>query len=160
MELKSMNTLTVEQAAYLAGIIDGEGCIAVSRTVTGPAAKGCKRGIAYRSSVGVAMTDLRVLAWLYTVTGVGNINIKARQNPAHKEAYAWYAWSKEASEVIKAALPYLIVKREQAENQIAFQETMRIAGTTGLSDEEWDLRERFYLESRRLNRRGAPENER
>ena len=43
--------LALADAAYLAGLIDGEGSIAVSRTKTSASAKACKRGFAYRASV-------------------------------------------------------------------------------------------------------------
>lgn len=40
--------LALADAAYLAGLIDGEGSISVSRTKTNASAKACKRGFAYQ----------------------------------------------------------------------------------------------------------------
>lgn len=65
--------ISLADAAYLAGLIDGEGHIAVSRTRTWPSAKACKRGFAYRSSIIVSMTDKEVLDWAHGLTGLGNI---------------------------------------------------------------------------------------
>jgi hypothetical protein len=154
MSMKPLCTLTVTDAAYLAGLIDGEGSIAVNRTRTGAAAKGCKRGFAYRSSVTIAMTDLPVLEWVQATTGVGKICTKKVYGAHRKPAWTWAAWSIEASALLQQVLPYLKIKGPQASNLIAFQAAMRQPGSKGLSDDEWRFRERCRDVSQQLNKRG------
>jgi hypothetical protein len=144
-----------ENAAYLAGILDGEGTVSVSRTSTNQSAKACKRGFAYRSSIGIALTDENLLLWVQQVTGVGRICRVKSQSPKHKAAWRWTAWSKDAVYVAKMVLPYLRLKKRQAENLIAFQAVMRFPGSKGLSDVEWTARHTHYLVSRNLNQRGV-----
>lgn len=141
-------------AAYLAGLIDGEGHVTVCRTDTSKSAKGCTRGLAYRSSITVAMTDLPVLEWAKELTGLGSICSKKVNEAKHKPAWTWGVWSGEARTLAGIILPYARIKRAQLENLIAFQSAMRQPGRVGLTDEEWDARERAYLLSQQLNRRG------
>ncbi|AFU86543.1 HNH endonuclease [Caulobacter phage CcrRogue] len=139
--------------AYLAGLIDGEGCISVSRTHSNASAKGCRRGYAYRSSVSVAMTNKEVLLWASETTGFGKICPK-KTKPHHRPAWTWTVWSKQAAELLKALQPYLRIKAEQAKALIEFQQAMRQPGSKGLSDEEWENRERSYEAFRQMNKRG------
>jgi len=141
--------------AYTAGLIDGEGCIAVSRTKTSSSAKGCKRGFAYRSSISVTMTDLDILKWMQQITTVGKICRKKVNEKKHKPAWVWTVWSKEAATLANKLLPYLKIKHEQAINLIDFQSCMRYPGSKGLTDDEWNLREEYYYTSRKLNKRGV-----
>ncbi len=150
-----MNLLSETEAAYLAGLIDGEGCISITRTRTNASAKGCKRGFSYRSSVVVAMTDHDVLEWCHRLTGVGNVCPKRTNVARHKPAWSWSVWSTEAWELCIAVLPYLKVKLPQAANLIEFQSKMRYPGKFGLTDHEWNAREASYLMSKKLNKRGV-----
>ena len=150
-----MKKLTKTKAAYIAGLIDGEGCISVSKTVTNTAAKGCKRGASYRSFVSVAMTNIKVLEWLQKSVAAGKIrNVNTSEAKNHKEAWAWILWSIQASDLLKQILPYMIVKKCHAQNLIRFQARMRQPGSKGLSDKEWEFREMCYAESKILNKRG------
>jgi len=143
------------ERAYLAGLIDGEGCIAVSRTRTGASAKSCTRGFAYRSSVSITMTDLQLLKWCQRVTGAGRVCRKKVDTSKHRPAWTWAAWSQEAAGILTSIEPLLRLKRRQARNLIAFQSRMRLPGSRGLTDVEWRRRERHYIRSKTLNQRGT-----
>jgi len=142
-------------AAYLAGLIDGEGYIGVTASKTSKSAKGCKRGIAYRCHVCVNMVEKAAIEFGYRVTGIGRIAPKKASRAECRPAWSWNMWSSEASDLCLRLLPFLLIKREQAENLIAFNSIMRLPGSKGLSDEEWKLRERYWLRSRELNKRGV-----
>lgn len=149
-----INKLQKWQAAYLAGLVDGEGCVAVTRTNTSASAKGCKRGFSYRASIAIAIIDLEVLEWAIKITGVGKLcNVKCT-SVKHRQAYKWTVWSNEAQELLKQLLPFLIVKKDQAKNLIEFQSKMRFPGRFGLSDKEWLKREEHWKKSQILNKRG------
>lgn len=145
----------IADAAYLAGLIDGEGSVSVNRTRTGKSAKSCRRGFAYRSSLTITMTDMAVLKWAQKTTGVGAICKKKTARAKHKPAWAWAVWSVEAADLLRELRPYLKVKRKQADNLITFQSKMRRPGSNGLTDHEWEFREECRVKSLQLNKRGV-----
>lgn len=97
--------LSETDKAYLAGIIDGEGCITVwksgrydNRVVT----------------VAVAMNDKQAVDLLYEAFGGCLFHIK-KQNPKWNDSWRWAVKSRRAKVVLEALLPYLRVKTRQAE---------------------------------------------
>lgn len=149
-----MKLLSLPHRAYLAGLIDGEGCIFISRTNTSASAKGCKRGFAYRSGLSVSMTGKVVLKWAKVKTDVGQI-CPVKKRPRHKQAWRWSVWSIEASDLLKQVLPFLVLKQQQAKLQIRFQSIMRQPGSLGLSNREWAMRKKLFYIIRKLNKRGS-----
>lgn len=95
--------------AYLAGIIDGEGCLSIG------AGRRQKWGVInYNSIVSVANTDIGLIKWLHTNFG-GNFFDGKQQRPNNKKHYIWRVLKRKEIEILLlAVLPYLIVKRNQA----------------------------------------------
>jgi hypothetical protein len=93
--------LTEAEMAYIAGIVDGEGCIQAHY----------KRKLALRLEVG--NTDRVLIDWLELKLG-GRITTIPREHP-RRTIFLWRLASLEAVPVLKALLPYLIVKKRQAE---------------------------------------------
>ena len=75
-------TITNEQAAYIAGLFDGEGSIYFAKR---PEKKKKHKGPGYRTSISqrismeITMTDESVLLWVHEVLGVGTLNKKPRK---------------------------------------------------------------------------------
>ena len=75
-------TITNEQAAYIAGLFDGEGSIYFAKR---PEKKKKHKGPGYRTSISqrismeITMTDQSVLKWVHKVLGVGTLNKKPRK---------------------------------------------------------------------------------
>ena len=75
-------TITNEQAAYIAGLFDGEGSIYFAKR---PERKKKHKGPGYRTSISqrismeITMTDQSVLKWVHEVLGVGTLNKKPRK---------------------------------------------------------------------------------
>ena len=75
-------TITNEQAAYIAGLFDGEGSIYFAKR---PEKKKKHKGSGYRTSISqrismeITMTDKSVLKWVHEVLGVGTLNKKPRK---------------------------------------------------------------------------------
>ena len=75
-------TITSEQAAYIAGLFDGEGSIYFAKR---PEKKKKHKGPGYRTSISqrismeITMTDKSVLKWVHEVLGVGTLNKKPRK---------------------------------------------------------------------------------
>jgi hypothetical protein len=91
------------ELAYLAGIIDGEGCLSMGNVHTG----------VYTTQIYIGNTDARVIEWLYRTFG-GSIALRPSPNPKHKPLWRWLASGKNLNVLLQAVLPYLIVKKEQA----------------------------------------------
>lgn len=144
------------EAAYLAGLIDGEGTIVVNRTNTSKSAKACKRGYSYRAHLAISMTDEKMIRWVKRITNLGQIGKASKpKNPKHKRAWRWSVWSREASTVLLIVYPYLRLKKTHATNLIRFQKHMRMVGSRGLTNKEWNRREKHRVLSLSLNKRGC-----
>lgn len=126
---------------YLAGIIDGEGTLLISRSNRGSY-------LNYYGRIHVKNTDYRLIKWLVENFG-GNVHKNTPTDPEkHAVAYSWYfsgdAHDKEI--LLLALMPYLIVKREQAKQLVEF---FRMSGQVNPNK-----REELYQRMKVLNRRG------
>ena len=102
---------TGTDAAYMAGIIDGEGSIMeCNRTKTLPT-----------WTVKVGMTDRPVMEWLYSFGGSWSVRPAA---PKRKEFYIWTVTRQvDVQLILSAVLPYLRVKRHLAVDALTFFDT-------------------------------------
>ena len=71
---KRVKNLSTSEAAYLAGLIDGEGSITLSRKY---------RGENRQLGVSISNTDRRLLEWVLKVIGVGRVTNKATRSANH-----------------------------------------------------------------------------
>ena len=75
-------TITNEQAAYIAGLVDGEGSIYYAKRKEKKKkhnGKGYRYSMSQRISMEITMTDKSVLKWVHEVLGVGTLNKKPRK---------------------------------------------------------------------------------
>jgi len=130
--------LAPEQAAYIAGFIDGEGCITASIR------KGHMNGLLEISS-----TDSAIIAWLLGVAGVGSVRSIRPRRRNSKPQKMWRVSLCSVGSVLRQTLPFMRVRKVQAELLLK------------LADYEYPSRvvDSFQVEAvaefRRLNRRGA-----
>ena len=106
--------LTKEELAWMAGFVDGEGAIMISRPRLG----------VWHLTLAVAQTSPGVLYWYKKVFG-GSINFLSPEHIRAKGAVGRYTWQvigKKARATLKVLLPFMRVKREQARIGIAFQD--------------------------------------
>lgn len=139
--------------AYLAGLMDGEGSIFVQRVKT-RSPKMSRTGYHYRGGFAVSMTDLKIIKWCAEMTGCGAISSPKRCKKHHRPGHRWSVWSQQASALLLLLLPYLKLKKPNAENFIAFQSRMGWFGTPGNPKSEIRRRERHRQISLKLNKRG------
>ena len=130
--------------AYVAGIVDGEGCITIAHKWE------YKRGTeSYSLLISLHSTDEWLCQFLRNAFGgyVGLDQRKAR--PHHLPAWRWQVTGKYAYELLRVILPYLHLKRPQAELAIKFQEAkMRRGhrrGRTGMTAEERVIEEAQHI---------------
>ena len=100
-------TLTPEAAAYIAGLIDGEGTVTLTRTHAGENR---------RPVVSVANTELPLLQFLVDHVGVGKITRKRVVSDLHTPSYCYAVSSRQALALLAQVAPYMrSYKRQRAE---------------------------------------------
>lgn len=101
--------MTETELAYLAGIVDGEGYIGIKTTP----ARGDRVTTGFHARIQVRMTDEPAIALLSQLGGS-----YYRENPhaeRGKPLYCWQVSDRLAEQALTALLPYLRVKKQQAE---------------------------------------------
>ena len=144
-----MNKSKLAQVAYLAGIIDGEGCFTIRK-------KTYKNGrTLYTPRITIAMNTAQPLDLAFGMSGG---SIRARQTTGHNVPYifVWEISCTKAKRMAQIILPYLRVKIEQARLLINLQTRVEICGKNKnrynrLPDSELQLRKEMWLEMKRLN---------
>ena len=133
-----------QKLAYAAGIIDGEGCISTH----------VQKDVRHLPSVyvKVCMTDSRPIMLLQSMFG-GPVRYKVAKIAHHRPQYVWDVSATRAEVVLKALLPFLIVKKEQAEKGLAIR-ALVIGRGKRLSKEREDEGQRLRAEIKVLNARG------
>jgi hypothetical protein len=144
----------IAEAAYLAGIIDGEGYIGMSRTGGRPSHPGGKQGHAYLSPfLKIGMTHLPTLQLLQATWG-GNIRLHPKQQEHHKQAYLWQLSSQKAVNTLATVWPFLQTKRTQAWLIFQFWADRTRRNGNRISEEEAALREGYKLAIQTANQKG------
>jgi len=94
-------------AAYIAGLMDGEGCFYIERFKSAAS----PIGFQYRVIATITMCDKRTIEWVCKVTGK---SYRIRKLASGRTAYTIDWRSGIAGELLKAILPFLQNKKEQA----------------------------------------------
>ena len=90
------------EAAYIAGLFDGEGSISLVRT---------RKNRWPSPQVAIASNDREVLEWLRTRMG-GSISTKAPRQPTHSISYDWRLTDRRALDFLQAIRRYLLIQRK------------------------------------------------
>jgi hypothetical protein len=133
---------SVADIAYFAGIVDGEGSIAITLA---------NRRENYTLYLRIGNTDKNLIIQLQKKFG-GTSYIQKAGKSTWKHAYILSWFGPVAQDRIRMVLPFLIVKREQALNALAFP----FIGYKWRSDEVLKEKQKTcYLIIKRLNKRGT-----
>jgi len=134
--------------SYLAGVFDGEGCVAIGKSP--PIQDGWSPQ--YRVQLRVAMTDGVIPLLFQNVFGGGLT--KRKLHISKKQQFTWEMTGHRCLVVLKELLPYSLIKRPQMEVAIHFLENTSTAGQgpRRLTDEELALREADYILTKQLKR--------
>lgn len=136
--------------AYIAGIVDGEGYISITKN----ACSTCVRGYRHRVQIVIVNTDLRLINRLKNWFG-GHIEKIVRPEIYRKQAYSWKMWAvNEQLEFLNLVEPHLFIKRINAQICIDFLENGAM-GFKGLpiTKEEWERRETLCKKIQYINQR-------
>ena len=148
------------QLAYLAGIIDGEGCFTIYKVP--PAKYNRFQTAAYRASLTISNTRKELMDWLDENFKNLNQPHKAymrttlkKQSRHDKMIYEWTIQSFRLVDIGKQVLPYLVIKKKQCEIILAFRDTFdginNFGSHRGADPEILQKREELRLALRTLN---------
>ena len=107
--------LTETQKAYIAGFMDGEGTITISKARNKAKTAHIKE-FNLRPFIILGNSNKEVVEWLCDTTGLGMIYGGGKPFKKHWSViWRWQVTSNQARELLNDILPYLIVKKEEAE---------------------------------------------
>ena len=150
-------------ASYLAGLIDGEGCLEILKRKK----EACVGGYYYVARLRISSVDKEIIEWLKNSFGGFIYYRKGKGN--ERDSWTWTIQFMKAKRIIDAVYPYLRIKKRQAEILKHFfatykPESYKIVenkiGKNGtgyhkeLKDEIREKREKLHRQIRELNRRG------
>lgn len=123
--------------AYIAGIIDGEGSIMLSKFHKNQYPSPC---------VSVASTDIELLLWLKDTFGKGKIIKKKNYNKIkHKDSFTYKVTYNDAIELLKDIEPYLIIPKKKLRAKLIIEKYKQVTPRNGrYSKEMKELKEEFY----------------
>lgn len=112
--------LSQTEVAYIAGLLDGEGTVAIFRQRTQN-----RRGgiwIGYSVHVNIANTNTEMLDWVAQRVG-GKVYQRAKenyQNRPWKAVWYWHLYGHNATSFLRLVQPYVIAKRQQVALALEF----------------------------------------
>ena len=151
-------TLSEHEIGYLAGIMDGEGTIHISRPITRN--KDCKSGI-YQTYIAVTNTEINLLNWLKDRIGgiIRSIPTDKKSNVIRKPIWRWYCPIVRINDFCKLLIPHSVIKKRQFELMLECRSTYRNQAKKGkqgiqkVPDCDLEIRHKCYLELKSLHTR-------
>lgn len=155
-----------ELNAYAAGLIDGEGCITISKKQTYFKRKSDgvikNSSISYTLFVNVTTIDPIIPNYLYGLYG-GSVNYVYRNRNNTQDTYIrWVIASNKARDMLKDIVPFLRLKKPQALLAIEFQQSLNrqmvrakqrnTYGNRFLTESDINYREKVFIKMKDLKR--------
>jgi len=142
---------TKEQIAYLAGIIDGEGCFYFGRVKQGKYGNGWQ----WHSNIQVSNCDEALIIWLEDIFG-GKKETRYRttsKNKYNRPVFIWRAGGEMINYLLPLIEPYLVIKKKHCVVMAQIRATYKNWGSKQLPPEVSELRFTLLKELRNLNSR-------
>ena len=113
-------------AAYIAGLFDGEGSVTYKQYMETKKGRDGKQYKAkcWRIALEISMTDKSVLIWLHETLGCGTLRPKPRKE--HKMQYRWRCVFRDAYHVCKIIWPFAHVKLDKITKVIEHYSILRL----------------------------------
>jgi len=139
--------LSETEKAYIAGLLDGEGSIFISRNYY-YTKKGRQR-FSHLLKVSIANTDYKIMLWLKSKCN-GCISIYPAKRQNTRESWQWVIGSIQARYFLEAISPYVRIKILQLQLAIKFQKRKEENGSCSVSDSEIENRENYKFQISKL----------
>jgi hypothetical protein len=136
--------------AYLAGAIDADGFITISRSTPSATRKDGRRSTCYTAKVGLSEIHPTIPTLLHETFG-GWLGSHTPANPAHRKWHTWQATNQVAASALRLLLPYLRLKQEQAFLVVSFADRVATTPRGAIATDELAERERLYFAVTALN---------
>jgi hypothetical protein len=145
--------------AYIAGLLDGDGCIRIGYAEYKPT-----QNRTYYLSVQITNNYLPVLEQIQGIYK-GSIHRQRRAKETHTDTFMWKIGSKRAGKFLRDIYPFFIIKKEQAALALEFQKhiekwkkkrTVNQKGKKGANgcvpvpESEMKWRDKIYLQLSKL----------
>lgn len=143
---------SIPEIAYLAGIIDGEGCFFIGKSKT---SQGYGCGFHFHSIIRITSTDECLILWLEKVWG-GSKDSRYRwtsKKAFYRPVYNWQASGEMLDYICPIVYPYLIIKQKQCDVMMEIRKTYKNIGSQRLPDDIIEKRTILMAEMRKLNSR-------
>lgn len=138
--------------AWVAGFFDGEGHCGLAIW-----AAAVQKNPAYKSNVDITNTNREILMTIYRIVGLGALSDTVKGTVKKKRPYALYFPNLHQVKFLKLILPYLKLKKRQAELMIEYHEQCKCNMTQfekTLTSEQILRRAEIYDEMKALNAKG------
>lgn len=135
-----------DKIIYLSGIIDGEGSIQIEIQSTNKV----RKMDYYSIRLLVINTSKELMDWLNENFG-GKVTAR-KLIPNRRQCYKWNLCSYNAAKLLEQCLPYLIIKKREAEVLIEFMQT-KPEGTWNVTEEIQKRRKFLYDHLKKLNKK-------
>jgi hypothetical protein len=144
----NLSLLTDVEKAYLAGFIDGEGCIGIRNG--GP---NCRNG---RIKLHITNTNETILRYFKDLVGFGSFYqaVSEGRYGNHKAAFVYEVCANQCVCVLKEILPFLKIKKEQALLALEFADTKNW-GDNNINSATAGIRKIIGEKIAKLNKRGV-----
>ena len=108
--------------AYAAGALDADGCFSIKRIdPTARKATMSQQTMIYQPQVALGQVLPAACRFLKDLFG-GGIRIERRRKDNHRDIYRYKVQAKQAAELCKKVVPYLLLKKKQAQTLIDLHE--------------------------------------
>jgi hypothetical protein len=134
--------------AYMAGIMDGEGCIHIG--CNHHPTSGLVKPYYWLESM-IGMTDRYICDLFHTRFG-GTVRNTEKATEKWRAKWMWRISGKQAAEMLNSLLPYLRLKHKQAELALEFQKRRQRWGSSGKPHDAEILDENDYTLMRNLKK--------
>ena len=146
--IRGINIIAKYDCIYIAGLLDGEGCIGLNMTKS-------PKGNQYYPHISITNTNKEVLDWVKITVGKGSVIKKPCNNPKYKTSYHWRIYGYLAIQFIKKIYPYLKIKKLQAETIMQYEKTIQLKEyrhtvSDEIQKQRYEIRDKLTL----LNKRG------
>lgn len=109
LKVEAIRELKIEEKAYLAGIIDGEGCITISKATSG-------KYVSFRPLVEITNTNFEALKQIGQILGVKCTFFELKGKNGRKDYHRVVLYkTKQILSLLSQIIPYLLIKKRQAE---------------------------------------------
>lgn len=127
-----------EHAAYIAGIIDGEGSISLVKF---------HHNQHPSPLISISSSDLELLEWIKEITSFGKIVAKKNYNPhKHKDSFTLNIKYNQAISLLKEIVDYLVLTRKRKRAELILEEYKKVTPRNGRYSAELLVKKKQFYE--------------